>query len=168
MSLDSVFALGAFLPLTLLLYWLFRKDKLRNGVLLAAGLVFYAFGSFSGLLLLLAAITVNFLLGLLLQKLQRRKALCGVTVALNLLFLGAYKYLNFFLGADTVSLVAPLGISFFTFKCISYIVDTCRDPSQGTKNIFRFALYVSFFPQPVPSLGFLSSAPSYSPGRRCS
>lgn len=147
MSLDSVFALGVFLPLVLLLYWLLRKEKPRNGLLLIAGLAFYAFGSFSGLALLLAAIVVNFLLGLWLQKLQRRKLLCGVAVALNLLFLGAYKYLNFFLGADTVSLVAPLGISFFTFKCISYLVDICRDPCQGTKNIFRFALYVSFFPQ---------------------
>ena len=147
MSLDSVFALSAFLPLLLLLYWLLRKDKLRNGLLLIAGLVFYAFGGFTGLLLLLAAIVVNFLFGLLLQKIQRRKLLCGIAVVLNLLFLCAYKYLNFFLGAGTVSLVAPLGISFFTFKCISYLVDICRDPSQGTKNFFRFALYVSFFPQ---------------------
>ena len=86
MSLDSVFALGVFLPLVLLLYWLLRKEKPRNGLLLIAGLAFYAFGSFSGLALLLAAIVVNFLLGLWLQKLQRRKLLCGVAVALNLLF----------------------------------------------------------------------------------
>ena len=147
MSFDSVFVIGCFLPLTVLLYWLLRKDKLRNGLLLIAGLVFYAFGSLSGLLLLLAAIAVNFCMGLWLQRGKKRKLLCCVAVAVNLLFLGAYKYLNFLLGADTVSLVAPIGISFFTFKCISYIVDICRDPAKGTKNIFRFALYVSFFPQ---------------------
>ena len=147
MSFDSVFVIGCFLPLTVFLYWLLRKNKLRNGVLLIAGLVFYAFGSLSGLLLLLAAIAVNFCMGLWLQKASKRKLLCGLTVAANLLFLSAYKYLNFLLGADAVSLVAPIGISFFTFKCISYIVDTCRDPAKGTKNIFRFALYVSFFPQ---------------------
>ena len=147
MSFDSVFVIGCFLPLTVLLYWLLHKDKLRNGLLLIAGLVFYAFGSLSGLLLLLAAIAVNFCMGLWLQRGKKRKLLCGVTVAANLLFLGAYKYLNFLLGADTVSLVAPIGISFFAFKCISYIVDICRDPAKGTKNVFRFALYVSFFPQ---------------------
>ncbi len=147
MSFDSVFVLAVFLPLTVLLNWLLRKDKVRNIMLFAAGLVFYAFGSFTGFLLLLAAIGVNYLLGLCLQKAHKRKVICGVAVALNLLFLGAYKYLNFLLGADTVSLVAPVGISFFTFKCISYLVDTSRDPAKGTKNIFHFALYVSFFPQ---------------------
>ena len=147
MNFDSVFVIGCFLPLIVCLYWLLQKDSWRNGLLLIAGLAFYAFGSFSGLFLLLLAIAVNFCMGLWLQKIERRKLLCGITVAANLLFLCAYKYLNFFLGAETVSLVAPVGISFFTFKCISYIVDICRDPSKGTKNIFRFALYVSFFPQ---------------------
>ena len=147
MSFDSVFMISVFLPLTVLLNWLLRKDSHRNVMLFAAGLVFYALGSFTGLLLLLAAIGVNYLFGLWLQKAQKRKLLCGIAVALNLLFLGAYKYLNFLLGADTVSLVAPVGISFFTFKCISYLIDTSRDPAKGTKNLFRFALYVSFFPQ---------------------
>ena len=147
MSFDSVFVIGGFLPLVILLYWLLRKDSWRNVLLFVAGLVFYAFGSLSGLGLLLAAIAVNFVMGLWLQKAKKRKLLCAVTVAANLLFLGAYKYLNFLLGAQTVSLVAPVGISFFTFKCISYIVDTCRDPAKGTRNIFHFALYVSFFPQ---------------------
>lgn len=147
MSFDSVFVIGCFLPLTVLLCWLLKKDSWRNILLFAAGLVFYAFGSLSGLLLLLLAITVNYFLGLWIQSARRRKLLCALTVAANLLFLGAYKYLNFLLGAQTVSLVAPIGISFFTFKCISYIVDTYRDPAKGTKNFFRFALYVSFFPQ---------------------
>lgn len=147
MSFDSIFVIGAFLPLLVLLNWLLRKDSWRNVMLFAAGLVFYAFGSFTGLSLLLAAIAVNYCMGLWVQASRHRKLLCGITVAANLLFLGAYKYLNFLLGAGTVSLVAPVGISFFTFKCISYIVDTCRDPAKGTKNPFRFALYVSFFPQ---------------------
>ena len=147
MSFDSVFVIGCFLPVMLALYWLLRKDSWRNVLLFVAGLVFYAFGSLSGLVLLLAAVAVNYGMGLWLQKAKKRRLLCGITVAANLLFLGAYKYLNFLLGAQTVSLVAPIGISFFTFKCISYIVDTCRDPAKGTKNLFHFALYVSFFPQ---------------------
>lgn len=147
MSFDSVFVIGCFLPPTVFLYWLLRKDSWRNVLLFVAGLVFYAFGSLSGLVLLLAAVAVNYAMGIWIQKAKKRRFLCGLTVAANLLFLGAYKYLNFLLGAETVSLVAPVGISFFTFKCISYIVDTCRDPAKGTKNFFRFALYVSFFPQ---------------------
>lgn len=139
--------ISVFLPLTVVASWLLPRERGRNILLFVAGLVFYALGSFTGLLLLLGAIGINYLLGLWLQKTSRRKLLCAVAVGLNLLFLGAYKYLNFLLGADTVSLVAPVGISFFTFKCISYLVDTCRDPAQGTKNLFRFALYVSFFPQ---------------------
>ena len=110
MSFDSVFVIGCFLPLMVLLYWLLRKDSWRNVLLFAAGLVFYAFGSLSGLALLLAAIAVNYAMGLWLQKAKQRKLLCGFTVAANLLFLGAYKYLNFLLGAQTVSLVAPIGI----------------------------------------------------------
>ncbi len=146
MSFDSVFVISCFLPLAAGLYWLLRKERLRNLWLLAAGLVFYAFGSLSGLLVLAAAIAVNYLFGRLLIGAKARKPLCITAVAANLLFLGAYKYLSFLLGTD-VGLAAPIGISFFTFKCISYIADVYRDPAAGTKRILDFALYVSFFPQ---------------------
>ena len=146
MNFDSVFFISCFLPLIVVLYRLLPWEKFRNGLLLGAGLVFYAFGSLSGLGLLCAAILVNYLLGLWLLA-KPSKLLCAVGVALNLVFLGAYKYLNFLLGTTVVSLVAPVGISFFTFKCISYLVDLYRDRANGTKNIFQFALYVSFFPQ---------------------
>ena len=74
-------------------------------------------------------------------------------VALDLAFLCAYKYLDFILleifrlPESPISLVAPVGISFFVFKCISYIVDVYRDSSRGTKNFAHFLLYISFFPQ---------------------
>jgi len=146
LNFDSVFVIGCFLPLLVLLYRLIPWEKGRNGLLFGASLVFYAFGSLSGLFLLCAAIAVNYLLGLLLLA-KPGKLFCGVGIALNLAFLGAYKYLNFLLGTTVVSLVAPVGISFFTFKCISYLVDLYRDQQNGTRNFFRFALYVSFFPQ---------------------
>lgn len=153
MNFDSVFFLGIFLPLVILLYALIRSEPWRNRLLLAAGLVFYAFGSLQGLALLLLWATVNFLLGLLLQKRIRLKLVCVIGVAGNLLFLGVYKYLNFLLGGLLglpqlrLDLVVPIGISFFTFKCISYLVDTYRDGDKGTRNYGHFLLYVSFFPQ---------------------
>lgn len=121
---------------------------------MAAGLVFYAFGSLQGLGLLVAVAAVNFLLGLLIQRGICPKLVRTVAVIGNLLFLGVYKYLDFLLGSVLglpagLELTAPIGISFFTFKCISYIVDTCRAPERGTKRFGEFLLYVSFFPQVV-------------------
>ena len=153
MNFDSVFFLACFFPLLLLLHALLRKTAHRNWLLLAAGLIFYSFGSLQGLLLLLAAALVNFLLGLLLQGDKNRKLLCIVGVAGNLAFLTAYKYLDFILGGVLglpqlpLGLAAPVGISFFTFKGISYLVDVYRDRTRGTKRFFDLLLYISFFPQ---------------------
>lgn len=154
LNFDSIFFLSCFLPVLVGLYWLGKGQRWRNGLLLAAGLVFYAFGSLQGLFLLAAAAAVNFLLGLLIQRGLWPKGVRTVAVAGNLLFLGVYKYLHFLLGSVLgldveMTLAAPLGISFFTFKCISYIVDTCREPGKGTRKFSEFLLYVSFFPQVV-------------------
>ena len=153
MSFDSIFFVSCFLPILLAVYWLIPGTKLKNWVLLAVGLVFYAFGGLTGIALLLAAALVNFLLGLLIQKNIAPKAVMITAVALDLAFLCAYKYLDFILleifrlPESPISLVAPVGISFFVFKCISYIVDVYRDSSRGTKNFAHFLLYISFFPQ---------------------
>lgn len=156
MSVDGAFFISCFLPAVMAVYWLVRNNKARNVLLLAAGLVFYSFGSLSGLALLLAAAAVNYGLGLLVMRGKGAKAFAGLAVALNLAFLCAFKYLNFLLAelgglfcfsAPQLDLAAPIGISFFTFKCISYIVDTYRKPEKGTKNFFDLLLYISFFPQ---------------------
>ena len=149
MNMDSVFFIGGFLPVLLLLYWLIPGVRGKNILLLIAGFVFYAFGSLSGLLLLAVAGIVNYLLGLLAHK----KWAMILGVAANLAFLCAYKYLDFLLcdllGQPQLSLglVAPLGISFFTFKAISYLVDAYRDNTQRARNLPDFLLYISFFPQ---------------------
>lgn len=153
MNLDAPLFISCFLPLLAVIYWLIPGEKGRNIVLLVAGLVFYAFGSLQGLGLLLLAAVVNYLLGLLLLKQRGRKAVRTVAVTANLLFLAGFKYLDFLLGDILglpkleLGLAAPVGISFFTFKCISYIVDTYRDKGMGTKRFFDFLLYISFFPQ---------------------
>ena len=153
MSFDSIIFISCFLPLLALLYLLVRGEKARNVLLLAAGLVFYAFGSLTGLMLLLACAAVNYGFGLLLlRRPDGGRAIAGIAVALDLAFLAAFKYLAFALSvlglpAPAAGLAAPIGISFFTFKCISYIIDTCRDRSSGTRSFFELLLYVSFFPQ---------------------
>lgn len=153
MNFDSAFFLAVFLPLLALLYRVIPGNRGKNSLLLVAGLVFYAFGSLQGLVLLVLAALVNFLLGLLILAGKRPKLVCGIAVGLDLAFLAAFKYLDFFLGdilglpGIKLGLAAPIGISFFVFKCICYVVDTCRDPNKGSRNFFEVLLYISFFPQ---------------------
>jgi alginate O-acetyltransferase complex protein AlgI len=157
LSLDSAFFLLCFLPLSVALNYLLRGEKARNVLLLILSLLFCAFGSLSGLALLLAAALVNYVFGLLILRCPRAsRPLAAAAVALDLAFLGAFKYLSFLLSLflplqsavlPGLGAAAPLGISFFTFKCISYIVDTRRDKACGTRNFGRLLLYISFFPQ---------------------
>ncbi len=153
MNTDSVIFISCFLPLCLGAYWLIPWNKGKNWVLLIFGLLFYSFGSLSGLLVLLASALVNYLLGLALQRDCCRKGAVIAGVAGNLLLLGAYKYLDFFLSGVLglpgveLGLSVPIGISFFTFKSISYLVDTYRSKETGTKSFRDLLLYLSFFPQ---------------------
>ncbi len=153
MSIDGVLFISCFLPVVLVLHWLIPADRGRNFLLLIAGLIFYAFGSLGGLLLLVATGLVNYIFGRLIMGGRAPKTFCTIAVILDLAFLAVFKYLDFvitdILGLPEVELgiAEPLGISFFVFKCISYIVDTYRDRAQGTKNSPEFLLYISFFPQ---------------------
>ena len=154
MSLESIGLISCLLPLTAALYFLIPWERGKNWVLLAAGLLFYAFGSLPGVALLLLVALVNYLLGLLIRggKLGKLPLILGVVG--NLAFLGAYKYLDFLLSSlspwlavPTLGLAAPLGVSFFTFKCVSYLVDAYRDRSKATRSFPALLLYISFFPQ---------------------
>ena len=150
--MDNIFFLSCFLPVVLVLHRVVPWLRVKNAVLLLVSLVFYSFSGLSGLLLLLIAAAVNYILGLLLRTNMRKTAvILGVT--LDIAFLFVYKYLDFIMAdlldlAQTApGLVAPLGISFFTFKCISYLVDGYRDKEQTTGNFGQLLLYISFFPQ---------------------
>lgn len=150
--MDNIFFLSCFLPLVLVLHWVIPWVKGKNAVLLLVSLVFYAFSGLTGLLLLLGAAVVNYLLGVALKTKFRKIAMIA-GVALDIGFLCVFKYLDFIL-ADILGLahlqpglIAPLGISFFVFKCISYLVDGYRDEKQVTRNFGKLLLYISFFPQ---------------------
>ena len=146
MDMDSVFFIACFLPVCLALYWLTPGLRAKNASLLLMSLLFYAFAGWAGLGVLAVSCVVNFLLGLTLQG-RHKKQFLLIGIAWNVCVLCLYKYLGLFAPGLQLGLVAPLGISFFTFKCISYLVDGYRDGDRLTKSLPDFALYVCFFPQ---------------------
>ena len=158
---SSVFIL-IFLPLLLLCYFLIPKKYLnaKNLVLLAFSLVFYGWGGVRYLGLLLSSVMINYLGGLLcgiLPKKGARRAALVITLAINLGLLGIFKYAGF--GAQVLvdlglripvpEIVLPIGISFFTFQGLSYVVDVYREDAAVQKDPLKVALYVSLFPQLV-------------------
>lgn len=150
MGFDSVFFISCLLPVGLILYWLIPGNRGKNVLLLLLSLLFYAFGSISALGLLLAAAVFNFFWGRLLRP--GRKGLLILGVGANLVYLFVFKYLHFFLNQvvglpSDLGLAAPLGMSFFLFKAISFLVDTYRRPDSAKGSFWDFLQYLSFFPQ---------------------
>ena len=162
MVFSSVSFLVFFLPCLLVLYFMVprRYRGARNFILLAFSLAFYACGGPKFLLLMLLSIVINYCCGLLAGSKHRptaRKA--GVTLAavLGLGLLGWFKYAGFFgemlhalmpfIPVPQVTL--PIGISFFTFQGLSYVIDVFRDAAAVQRNPLKLALYISFFPQLV-------------------
>ena len=161
MVFSSGVFLFIFLPLVLFLYYICGK-RLRNYLLLISSLFFYAWGGLSYLNLLMTSIVINYIFGLLIDKsinkLILRKTFITLGVILNLVLLFNYKYYDFFVlninnlsGAnlEIKNIILPIGISFFTFQGMSYIIDVYRNDAKVNKNIFSVALYISFFPQLV-------------------
>ncbi|MCE3226147.1 MAG: alginate O-acetyltransferase [Bacteroidetes bacterium] len=164
MIFSSALFLYLFLPLTLLGYYLSPK-VVKNYFLLLASLVFFAWGGVSYTIILIGSIILNYVFGLLIQKnIDSRKGyywlVAGVTV--NLLLLGVFKYANFvtqniniFLGSFShakvpeTSILLPIGISFYTFHSLSYLVDIYRRKTTAQRNIFDLSLYISMFSQLV-------------------
>jgi len=163
MVFSSILFLFLFLPLTLVLY-LVAGRRLRNALLLLASLLFYAWGEKGYVLLMLASILVNFFIGRRIDAaadLQKRKYLVVAAVCLNLAPLLFFKYTAFLAGlADDMMgcfglassleispLHLPIGISFFTFQAISYIVDVYRKVCPAQQNVLNIGLYIALFPQ---------------------
>ena len=140
---SSIEFLLIFLPIFLIVYVL-TPNPFKNGVLLAGSLLFYALGAPRYLVILMLSVLMNFLFGKLLgERVHRRgkgKLLLGVAVFLNVSVLVVCKYLWKEL---------PLGISFYTFQVISYLVDVCRTEIDGETNFVRFATYITMFPRVV-------------------
>ncbi len=147
-----------FLPAVLIAYFLV-PDGWKNGVLLFFSLFFYAWGEPKLALLMVVTILVFYLCGLAIGRANSqaaRKRWMIVSVAIGLGLLGLFKYADFFIGSvnavtglslPLLRLVLPIGISFYTFQCISYTVDVYRGDAAAQKNLISFGCYVSLFPQ---------------------
>ncbi len=156
MAFDSPQFLFGFLPVILLIVLLLQyADRLRlvMHVIIIASLVFYGWSKPASLAVLLGSVLFNYLCGLLFIRRKSRLGL-GLAIAGNVLLLGYFKYLGFFTATlqslgmaqgSVVSVMLPLGISFFTFTQIAYLVDTYRGVTQE-RSLLRYLLFVTFFP----------------------
>ena len=157
MVFSSAIFLFVFLPLVFLLSRVTRSLRAQNLLLAMASLVFYAFGQLQYVPLFLASIVINYAAGLLLTgRFPRSRAVLALAVVLNLGVLGVFKYTDFILsnlnaalgtGLPMTGILLPIGISFFTFQGLSYVIDTYREPEAGTRDFLKLLLYISFFPQ---------------------
>ncbi len=154
MLFSSITFLYYFLPIVLILYYLV-PGQIKNVVLLLASFVFYAWGEPKYVFLMILSIIIGYIAGLLMDKLPR-KAVMVVSVSLCLFFLVYFKYTNFFINninsitkiqLPLLQVVLPIGISFYTFQIISYIVDVYLGRIQKQNNILHLATYIAMFPQ---------------------
>ena len=162
MVFSGITFLYYFLPCVLLLYFL-APAKAKNTVLLMASLFFYAWGESVYILLMLFSIFIGYIAGLLLEKTIQRPIGCitpkvvltGAVGIFTLLFI-IFKYTDFIIENVNAAtgmaiplrhIVLPIGISFYTFQMISYIVDVYRGQAKVQKNILKLAMYISLFPQ---------------------
>lgn len=155
MVFSSVIFLCLFLPIVLGGYYLLPKREAKNLWLIAASLLFYAFSGLWYVLLLLFSVFCNYLAGLFVSG---RKGVLYVAVAVNLGVLGVFKYLTFLVrtvnqlpgvAIAVPSIVLPVGISFFTFQGLSYVIDVYRNERLKSTRFRDVLLYIALFPQLV-------------------
>ncbi len=167
MLFSSIYFLWVFLPTVLVVNFILesvrlkRKDRIRlkNLFLLTASLVFYAWGGFYYLFLMLAVMVINYIGGRFREKADNKKLILIITIVLNISLLFYFKYFNLFISlAEKISkrepgafgvkeVVLPIGISFYIFQAMSYVIDVYKERANVQRNIISFALYVSLFPQ---------------------
>ena len=159
MVFSSMVFAALFLPLVFALYFAVKHPKVRNSVLLAFSLLFYAWGEPKWIFVMLLTVTVNYFCGLLIDRSggKLRRTVCMVAgVSLSLGFLFYFKYFGFFsdvvsglLGRENPFLkpVLPIGISFYTFQVLTYTVDVYRRKVPVQRSYGRLLMYVCFFPQ---------------------
>ena len=159
MLFSSNIFLFLFLPLTIIIYYVLPR-RLRNAFLFLVSIIFYAWGEPTFLIVMLGCILFDYLFALFISKARTaslKRAIFTIAVICNLGLLFVYKYLNFTianlnnLGFDfpNKEIILPLGISFFTFQAMSYVIDVYRDNAKVQLNPLNIGLYITFFPQLV-------------------
>lgn len=160
MVFSSLVFLYLFLPFIIITYFLSPKF-FRNTLLLIASLFFYAWGEPKYVFLMLISIAVNYVMGIVIDRTPpsaKKKRLLILTIIVNLAILGYYKYAGFFVGIwedlfhvtiEFEEVPLPIGISFYTFQAISYIIDVYRQDVKAQRNLIDLSLFISLFPQLV-------------------
>ena len=157
-----------FLPIVFILYWFVfhKKRSVQNLLIVAASYLFYGWWDWRFLSLIAFSTIVDYKIGRQLHKEEdatKRKILLWLSVTTNLGFLGFFKYYNFFLDnfisafslfgtafkADSLTIILPVGISFYTFQTLSYTIDVYKRKLEPARDLITFAAFVSFFPQLV-------------------
>lgn len=156
MLFSSMTFIFVFLPIICTVYLLAKKE-LHNPILLIASIIFYAWGEPKYLAIMLFTIVVNFFGAILIEKYNSHKKLVLLlTIAVNLSFLIYFKYFNFIIDninalchshISALKVIMPLGISFYTFQAISYVIDVYRNECRAQKDIYKLALFICLFPQ---------------------
>ena len=158
MLFSSIPFLYYFLPLVVLTYFLV-PGRGKNAVLLVSSLVFYGWGEPKLLFLMVFTILLFYLCGLAIGRAgdtRQKKFWLTLSVVISIALLGLFKYADFFIGSFNamtglsipfLRLALPVGISFYTFQCLSYTIDVYRGQVQPQKNIISFGAYVTMFPQ---------------------
>lgn len=150
MVFSSINFLCVFLPLFLISYYLV-EPKYKNLCTLLYSIGFYAYGCMDNphyVLILIASLFVNYVLGLLINKnTKRRKLILIVALLFNISILFVFKYFNFFIRSIKLNLVLPIGISFYTFQTMSYILDVYFKKIKAEKNFINLSTYIIMFPQ---------------------
>jgi len=157
-----------FLPIVFLLYWLIanKNVNIQNALIVVASYVFYGWWNWRFLSLILFSTLVDYSIGRMLKNEndeKKRKVLLCISIAVNLGFLGFFKYYNFFLDnfisafsllgtsleVNSLQIILPVGISFYTFQTLSYTIDVYKRKLEPTTDFIAFTAFVSFFPQLV-------------------
>lgn len=164
MVFSSTIFLFLHLPITLILYFIpvpkyfNKRNGYKNLVLLVSSIVFYAWGEPTFVFIMLASIVINYFVGLVMEMNQNdviRKSLVAFTVVFNISLLIIFKYLSFISQniallvktSPVFSIALPIGISFFTFQMVSYIIDVYRKNAHAQKSVLNVGLYIALFPQ---------------------
>ena len=161
MLFSSMTFVFLFLPLVCFAYLTCRKE-LHNSILLAASVLFYAWGEPEYLAVMIITILVNYCGALVISGYDaapgKRKLAVILTIGANLGFLVYFKYTNFLIGIfnsaaggslPPINVVMPIGISFYTFQAMSYVLDVYRRETAAQKDVYKLALYITLFPQLV-------------------
>lgn len=157
-----------FLPIVFILYWFVTNKnlKLQNLLIVISSYIFYGWWDWRFLSLILFSTILDYSIGISLSKQvnqNKRKMLLWISILMNLGFLGFFKYYNFFLAnfmtafsffgteinANSLNIILPVGISFYTFQTLSYTIDVYKRQLETTKDFIAFSAFVSFFPQLV-------------------